>query len=291
MRRRGSAGGRNRTARLATAVLLLIGGLSPAFALAQTALEAVLADATVDPEARGLAVAEAAERAGAGFSDSLVAVRMVLHDARGSTSEREMRIATLEGANGRDGGEGDRSLIMFDSPRDQRGTALLTWNHAQREDDQWLYLPSLRRVKKIAARNRSGPFVGSEFAFEDLTSEEIANYTWRFVAIEACGDAVCLVVERFPVERWSGYSRQRVHYDAATLRIERIEYYDRRDAHLKTLEASRWTEYDGGFWRAGYFEMTNHQTGRRTELEWGEHAFGNGFTVDDFSTTALQRVR
>ena len=255
-------------------------------AAAHEDLAAVLEDPDRSAEARGQAIAEAAERVDAGFADSLVAVRMVLHDARGSRSEREMRIATLEGVD-----TGDRSLIVFDSPRDQRGTALLTWNHAESEDDQWLYLPALRRVKKIAARNRSGPFVGSEFAFEDLTSEEVSNYTWSYVGRVSCDERECLKVEREPVERWSGYSRQEVFYDAETLRIERIEYYDRRGSHLKSLRSSEWRVHADRHWRPGYMDMVNHQTGRRTELFWEAHAFGNGFSADDFSTTALQRAR
>ncbi|MCC5888108.1 MAG: outer membrane lipoprotein-sorting protein [Gammaproteobacteria bacterium] len=267
---------------LFTLFLLLIG---PGTAAAREQLEAVLADPAASAEARGLAVAEAARRVDAGYGDELVAVRMVLHDARGSSSERAIRIATLEGVE-----EGDRSLILFDAPRDQRGTALLTWNHAQREDDQWLYLPSLRRAKKIAARNRSGPFAGSEFAFEDLTAEETSNYRWRFVGEVSCGEGRCYEVERFPVESWSGYSRQQVFYDTATLRIERIEYFDRRGDALKTFVAGDWSLHDDRHWRAGYMDMRNHQTGRRTELLWSDHSFGNGLGADDFSTAALQRL-
>ncbi len=257
----------------------------PEVGSAREQLEAALLQPAMASEAKGVAVAQAAQRMDAGYGDELVAVRMVLHDARGASSERAIRIATLEGAE-----EGDRSLILFDSPRDQRGTALLTWNHAEREDDQWLYLPALRRVKKIAARNRSGPFAGSEFAFEDLTSEEISNYRWRFVDEVPCGERRCYEVERIPVESWSGYSRQQVFYDVTTLRIERIEYYDRRQAHLKTLLASDWSLHQGRHWRAGHMDMRNHQTGRRTELIWSAHVFGNGLGLDDFSTAALQRL-
>lgn len=257
----------------------------PATARPLTTLEGILADPAVTAEAKGDAVAAAAKRVDAGFGDELVAVRMVLHDARGSSSERNIRIATLEGME-----QGDRSLILFDTPRDQRGTALLTWTHAEREDDQWLYLPSLRRAKKIAARNRSGPFAGSEFAFEDLTAEEISNYHWRFVGETVCGERRCLEVERLPVESWSGYSRQQVFYDAATLRIERIAYFDRRGDHLKTLQTGDWSLHGERHWRAGYMEMRNHQTQRRTELFWSAHSFGNGLGVEDFSTAALQRL-
>lgn len=250
-------------------------------------LEAVLADPETDAAARGLAVARAAERMDAGFGDSRAAVRMVLHDARGSTSERLLRILTLEGTDG----DGDRSLIVFDSPADQRGTALLTWNQPGADDDQWLYLPALGRVKKIAARNRSGPFVGSEFAFEDLAEDEVESFEWRLLDTGECAQGRCYRVERTPVERWSGYSRQVAWYDTEALRLVRVEYEDRKGSHIKTLVADDWRQSEQGWWRAGYMDMVNHQTGRRTELVWGPHEFGTGLDADDFSPSALRRIR
>ena len=247
----------------------------------------LLDDASADPDARGLAVARAADAADAGFADSRAELRMVLHDGRGNSSERALRILTLEGPDE----EGDRSLVIFDSPPDQRGTALLTWNHADADDDQWLYLPALSRVKKIAARNRSGPFVGSEFAFEDLTSDEVSAFHWTFEGIEDCALGRCYRVERRPVERWSGYSRQVAWYDTEALRLVRVDYFDRREAHLKTLEASDWERSDDGFWRARLMVMDNHRTGRRTELHWSPHAFATGLGEADFTTTALRRTR
>lgn len=267
---------------LASALLLMAGS-----ALGDDRLEAVLADPQADAEARGLAVARAAERMDEGFGDSRVAVRMVLHDARGSIADRQMRIRTLEGTDG----AGDRSLIVFDSPADQRGTALLTWNQPGADDDQWLYLPALGRVKKIAARNRSGPFVGSEFAFEDLTEDEIEAFEWRLLGTGECAPGRCYRVERTPVERWSGYSRQVAWYDTEALRLVRVEYEDRKGSHIKTLVADDWRQSEGGYRRAGYMDMVNHQTGRRTELVWGPHAFGTGLDVEDFSPAALRRIR
>ena len=153
--------------------LLGVSGLAPSQMLvAPSAFASWLADADASASEAGLALATAAHAQDLGFGDSRSAVRMVLHDGRGRSSERELRILELEG----EASAGDRSLVLFDSPPDQRGTALLTWNQSDADDDQWLYLPALRRVKKIAARNRSGPFVGSEFAFEDLTAEDVENY-------------------------------------------------------------------------------------------------------------------
>ncbi|MEE4298972.1 MAG: outer membrane lipoprotein-sorting protein, partial [Pseudomonadales bacterium] len=250
-------------------VTMLAAALSWSTSTAHASLEEVLADPATDAAARGLAIARAADAADAGFGDSRSAVRMVLHDAAGRSTERRLRMRILEGRDG----EGDRSLILFDSPPDQRGTALLTWNHDGIDDDQWLYLPALRRVKKIAARNRSGPFVGSEFAFEDLSSEQPGAYRWLYEGIEDCALGRCYRVERRPVERWSGYTRQTAWYDTTALRLVRVEYFDRKASHLKTLLASDWRMSERGYWRAGRMEMRNHQTGRRTELFWAPHEF------------------
>jgi hypothetical protein len=269
------------------ATLLLAAGWALArIAVADPLLDAVLADPDADDLAQGRAVADAAARADAGFADSTVSVRMVLHDGRGRTSERALRILTLEGS----GGSGDRTLIVFDAPATERGTALLTWNQPG-DDDQWLYLPALKRVKKIAARNRSGPFVGSEFAFEDLTEDEIESFVWRLEGTDPCGDDRCYRVERVPVDPLSGYARQLAWYETETLRLIRVEYFDRKNAPMKVLETGAWTRSPEGFWRAHYMDMRNGQTRRRTELHWSEFGFGEGLDAADFTTTALQRIR
>ena len=270
--------------------LLGLGGSASAGvpgALAPAAFAKWLGEAGASAVDAGQALAEAAQARDLGFGDSRSAVRMVLHDGRGRSSERALRILELEGEES----AGDRSLVLFDSPPDQRGTALLTWNQSAADDDQWLYLPALRRVKKIAARNRSGPFVGSEFAFEDLTAEDAENYHWRYLDRAECALGDCYRVERVPVEDWSGYSRQIAWYDADALRLARVEYFDRKGEHLKTLDAGAWVEGEGGYWRAGYMHMENHVTGRRTELFWSPHAFGTGLDASDFSTNALRRTR
>ncbi len=80
---------------------------------------------------------------------------MVLRNKQGEESVREIRIKNLEMEN-----DGDKSLTVFDKPRDVKGTAFLSFSHPVGADDQWLYLPALKRVKRIASRNKSGPLWG-----------------------------------------------------------------------------------------------------------------------------------
>jgi len=93
---------------------------------------------------------------------------MTLRNRAGKESLRNVRIKNLEVD-----GDGDKSLSIFDEPADVKGTTSLTWSHSDKPDDQWLYLPALKRVKRISSKNKSGPFMGSEFAFEDIGSQEV----------------------------------------------------------------------------------------------------------------------
>ncbi|MDQ6958902.1 MAG: outer membrane lipoprotein-sorting protein, partial [Mariprofundaceae bacterium] len=127
------------------------------------------------PEAqKGYDIAARADRSDLGFGDSEVTLTMVLRNAAGAEAMRELTIATLEKV---DESVGDKSLVTFQRPRDIRGTGLLSYAKILEPDDQWLYLPALKRVKRISSANKSGPFVGSEFAFEDFTSLELNKFT------------------------------------------------------------------------------------------------------------------
>ena len=188
---------------------------------------------------------------------------MLLRNRQGRESRRELRVQVLEVP-----GEGNRTLFVFDEPRDVAGTAFLVHAHRTHDDDddQWIYLPALRRVKRISSGNRSGSFMGSEFSYEDMTPLEVEKFTYRYLRDEPCGQSICTVTERVPADRRSGYRRQIVWRGKDELRIWRIEYYDRRNAHLKTLTVSDYSHHLDRYWRPGDMTMANHLTGKTTVL-------------------------
>lgn len=236
----------------------------------------------------GRRIAEEADRRDLGWEDNASTMRMVLKNRNGDESVRELRRQALET---HEPGAGDKSLITFDAPRDVAGTSLLSHTKILDPDDQWLFLPALKRVKRISSSNKSGPFVGSEFAYEDLVSQELNKYEYRFLREESCGDAECFVVERLPLYENSGYTRQTVWWDKDEYRIQRIDFYDRKDSLLKTLTYHGYRQYEGTFWRADLMQMENHQNGKSTSLEFVEWTFSNGLSDGDLTPSRLRRAR
>ena len=255
---------------------LLIGAalIAPITVLAETA------------EEKGHAIAVEADKRNQGWKDSTADMTMVLRNKRGDESIRSLRVKALEGVD-----DGDKSLTIFDEPKDVRGTALLTFTHQVDSDDQWLYLPALKRVKRIASRNKSGPFMGSEFAFEDMSSQEVEKYDYKYIKDEACGELTCFVVERFPKDENSGYTRQISWIDQTEYRIQKVEYYDRKESLLKTFTASNYQQYLNQYWRPLENLMVNHQTKKSTTLTWENYQFQSGLEDGDFTKNSLKRAR
>ncbi|HHM06268.1 MAG TPA: outer membrane lipoprotein-sorting protein [Gammaproteobacteria bacterium] len=237
-------------------------------------------------EERGLAIALTADRRDTGFGDLTAELVMTLRNRRGGESIRRIRNRTLEVI-----GDGDKTLVIFDEPADVKGTAFLSYTHALKPDDQWLYLPALKRVKRISSANKSGPFMGSEFAYEDIGSQEVEKYTYKYLRDEILDGQDCFVIERYPRYKHSGYTRQVVWYDQSHYRVLKIDFYDRKDKLLKTLTFKGYQQYLDHYWRADVMEMVNHQTGKSTTLAWQHYRFRTGLTERDFDRNSLKRAR
>lgn len=221
-----------------------------------------------------------------GFVNQVANVEMVLLNKQGQKSVRQMKIKTLEIKN-----DGDKSLTTFNTPRDVKGTSFLSFSHAIGSDDQWLYLPALKRVKRISSNNKSGPFMGSEFAYEDISSQEVEKYTYKYVDVDSKISKKGHIIERYPVDKNSGYTKQIVWVNEDNWAIQKIEFYDRKESLLKTLDYVGYKKYENGKWRPDEMRMQNHQNGKSTRLIWNNYKFNQAITDRDFNKNSLKRLR
>ena len=237
-------------------------------------------------EERGLEITTQVNANNDNFKDSTASMTMTLINRSGKKSVRRMRSRILEVVD-----DGDKSMTIFEEPADVKGTASLTYSHSVEPDEQWLFLPALKRVKRISSKNKTGAFMGSEFAFEDIGSQEVEKYTYKYLGDEDLDGTAVHKVEAVPAYKHSGYTRVVNYIDQERMLSLKTEFYDRKNALLKTLTASNYEHYNGAHWRPHRLEMVNTQTGKSTILEFSDYQFETGLSDKDFSSNALKKLR
>lgn len=240
-----------------------------------------LAPASADD--KGLQIATKVDRAWSGYKGEQNEMDFELIDAHGDKVTRSMRGKLRE-----KGGTTEEAVWTISWPADLKGTRLLTWSHRKADDDQWLYLPSIKRVKRISASGRKGSFIGSELSYEDLVNVTwVENYTYKYQKDQAVGKRQTWVVDRFPVDKDSGYSKQTVWFDTEYLFPLRVDFYDRKGALLKTAIFKDFKKY-GSKWRSDRMEVVNRQTGKKTNVTIKKRELGKSFPDGDFTPENLQ---
>ncbi|HEU5076166.1 MAG TPA: outer membrane lipoprotein-sorting protein [Polyangiaceae bacterium] len=233
------------------------------------------------PEQAGLAVSKRVDSANDGWGSERATLEMVLVNAHGDRTKRKLSARSIEVD-----ADGDRSLIEFDWPPDVKGTRILTWTHKKGDDDQWLFLPVMNRVKRISGGNKSGSFMGSEFAYEDLSSHEIEKYKHWLLGEPKLEARKTWKLQRVPLDTRSGYKRLVVWLDQEYMGPLRIDYYDRKDELLKTATFSGYQKFDA-YWRAGSVSMVNHQTKKQSHLTFLQRHLNARLKAQDFESDAL----
>jgi hypothetical protein len=234
--------------------------------------------------------------------DGRFQLKMRLFDRQQRVRERELTIMTLRGqTGGRQGGanrpsagSGDRVLIRFTYPNDIRGTAFLVWEHPEAEDERFLYLPALGRVRRIAGAEAQDNFVGSDFTYEDISGREFDDYTYAMV--ERAGTWTAPDSQRFPAYRIESRARDaqaRFPRAVSTVRkdnfvVVHADIYNRRDERQKTYEVRR-LETVQGIWTLSDIVMTNVTERTKTELTMTTTAYNVGLKESDFSRRELER--
>jgi len=229
------------------------------------------------------ALAQKSEDVMSGFEDATATMSMVLINAAKQEKKRTMKMKVLEGK------DADKSLMEFLTPADVKGTKFLSYEHVDKDDDQWLYLPALKRVKRIASKNKSGAFMGSEFSYEDLSAFNAKKYIYEGDAKEGTynGKPVYIGTSK-PKSKYSGYSKLVSYIDKDTFLIQKMEYYDRKKELLKTAVFEDYIKLKGVY-RIGKITMSNVQNDKTTILIWSDQKIKNHLKSKDFHKRYLKK--
>jgi hypothetical protein len=231
--------------------------------------------------------------------DGRFLLKMRLFDRQQRVRERELRILTLRNKPNRlpqaaaPHRVGDRLLIRFSYPRDIEGTAFLVWKHPDSEDERFLYLPALGRVRRIVGAESQDNFVGSDFTYEDISGREFEDYTYTMVDTNAAWTQAGKTSPAYRIESRARDPQARFPRIVSMVLKEsfvvtQADIQNRRDERQKVYEVRR-LERIQGIWTLTDVVMTNTSERTRTELSTTDVQYNVGLTENDFSRRELER--
>lgn len=216
--------------------------------------------------------------------DVVMDQKMILGKKGKTPRERKIRLWRIKDEKGN-----EKTLMRFLEPADVRGTGFLVWSYADpnRDDDQWLYLPALHRVRRIAAQERSRSFMGTDFTYDDLGDRKPSEDTHRLVGTEIVDGRSCYVIEAIPKDEGYLYSRRVAWIDGETFLVLKADFFDRKGKLLKRFHADDIQVIDG-IATPRVLVMTNEQTGHSTRLELSNIRYNTGLKEELFTVSELE---
>ena len=212
-----------------------------------------------------------------------------LINSRGQKRVRKTRRywIDMEGKNGFD----EKTIIFFDKPSDVKGTSLLNWSYTDinKDDDQWLYLPALRKIKRIASADKEKSFMGSDLTYDDMGDRDVEEDKHRLTGIEDINGRRCYVIEMIPREKGYMYSKKLMWIDREEYIDYRTDFYDRKGRFLKRQD-NTWTRVDD-IWVVNKIAVKNEQTGHSTVVEMEDIKINTGLKENRFTKRVMESGR
>ena len=219
-----------------------------------------------------------------GFTGDSSDMEMILISKNQDKVIRKLSSKTLETKD-----EGNKSLVTFLLPKDVAGTKMLTWSYRTKNDDQWIFMPTLKKVKKITSSGKSASFMGSEFSYEDLGSQELERFTYNLIS----EDENHWIIERFPKDKDSSYKKHKVHLSKEYLLPDYIEYYNRRNELFKKASFENFKKYnvnDKIMFRAEKVHMKNVKNQKESIVIWHNKKLGVKYKPSTFRKESLNET-
>ena len=189
---------------------------------------------------------------------------MILVDKAGNKEQREMHRYKRDLSAG-----SSRYVSIFLAPSGIKGVSLLTWKHADRDDDQWMFLPAYgKKMKRIAKGGRKNYFMGTDYTFEDLAAEEKDKFSYQRLADEQQNGIALFVVKSTAIDKTSkkqtAYAFRKLWISQETFLVMRIDFFDRRERLIKRQINLEPVQIEGDLWRHNRIEMEHFQNQHKT---------------------------
>lgn len=222
-------------------------------------------------------------------SDSETIIKMTLVSTKGNKERSRSRVLTTIEKKYDDGIYKIKSLLKFSEPKEVNRTAFLTWNRLDAKyDDQWLYLPALRKVKRIRAKDKERSFMGSDFSYEDLSGRDLDSDSYELLGEDIIHGTQCYKINAIPIEKKTQYGSRVIWVDKKNYLMKRIEFYNKKNEEIKILDIPDHVK-NGEYWTQTKLVMKNLKNGHRTELDIIKVTYDQGLKDNVFTESYLKR--
>ncbi len=222
--------------------------------------------------------------------DSRAEMRMRLYDRHGRVRERTLSLLTLRGAPGR----GDKTLVRFTYPNDIKNTGFLVWEHPDADDERFLYLPALGRVRRVAGEEKQQSFVGSDLSYEDIGGRDVSDYTYSFTDPDATWTGpdgskhAAWSLESRAKDRGADYPRSVSLVRKDNFIVVHADLFNPRNERVKVFDVRRTDRIDG-IWTVMSLVVANERDRTRTELDTTSVRYNVGLSDEDFTRRQLEQ--
>lgn len=215
---------------------------------------------------------------------------MKLINKRGKERKRQVVLYSKT-----DGEDNDKTLIRFQAPADVKGVGLLSIEDGNRED-QWLYLPALKRIRRISSSEKTDSFMGSDFSYEDIEQNDLDDYEYTLLREEELDGVMCYIIQSIPIDeevkQETAYSKSEVWIHKDNYVSIKVNFYNKKGALIKIMNSNDIRSVDDtDKWRAYLIEMQNVKTGHRTKLLYTDINIDHGIADKYFTQRYLERGR
>ena len=215
--------------------------------------------------------------------DATQIMEMTLMDSKGRERHRSLTIIRKE-FNGL-----DKLLLRFTYPNDIKGVSFLVWEHKGEDNERFLFLPALGRIRRIASSEKDENFAGTDFSYQDISGPKLEDYRYELVEDGVRYNSVdCYLLASFPRETKSRFSKVLSWVTKDSFFVIKAEYYNKMDRLEKTFDASQLSLIDG-IWTALEISMENHKTRHRTKSILIQVDYNIGIPDENFQKNALER--
>ena len=216
-------------------------------------------------------------------------LKMTLISLKNGKERRRSRELTSIEKRYEDGRYDKKSLLLFSQPKEVKGTGFLTWDKVGiAPDDQWLYLPALKKVKRIRTNEKGRSFMGTDFSYEDLSGRDLDADKYELLGVDIIHGTDCYKIRANPIEKGSQYSWRILWIDKTHSLMKRVEFFNKKEMVFKILDIPDHVK-NGDYWTATKMVMKKIKTAHSTELIVLKVDYDQGLKDNVFTESYMKR--